>query len=114
MQLRFEDAITFHIDDNVLTKEGNIIPLALQLLLENCIQHNIVSDEKQLHVEITTENDVLVVSNNLQEKKIKHNSSKIGLRNITERYKLLTNRPVEIIKSEDSFVVKLPILKNNA
>jgi len=111
LKIRFEESITFQLDDEVIHSNGYTIPLALQLLLENCIQHNIATEEAKLHIHISTDMENLIVSNNLQEKKNKALSTQIGLKNIIDRYELLSNKKVEIIKNNHFFLVKLPILK---
>lgn len=113
LNLRFEDALAYTIDDQSSTNTGHTVPLALQLLLENCIQHNIATDESPLRIEITMDQEYLIVSNNLQEKKNKQTSTEIGLKNIVERYSLLTKKKVEIINNDLHFIVKLPIIKEN-
>lgn len=111
LQIRFEDAIIYKkskvedLDDSYST-----VPLALQLLLENCIQHNKATEESPLKIDIYRENDFLVVENNLQEKENKTPSTKVGLRNIRERYQLTSKKEIEVIKTMEKFVVKLPIL----
>lgn len=111
LKLRFEDAITYEINYNVKNAQGHTIPLALQLLLENCIQHNIATEEAKLHIYITVEEGKLIVSNTLQEKRNKPNSTQIGLQNIRDRYALLSQKKIEILKNEDYFTVKLPLLE---
>jgi len=110
LKIRFEEAITCKIDLVTLQKNSHTIPLALQLLLENCIQHNIATEEMKLHISITANKDYLIISNNLQEKKNKPYSTQVGLKNIIERHALLTKKNVEIIKNHHHFIVKLPIL----
>ena len=66
--MRFENSITFEIPENIENDETKVVPLSLQLLLENCIKHNVVSENKPLHIKISIENDALVVSNNLQKR----------------------------------------------
>lgn len=114
LKLRFEDAITYQIDSEAINEKGSTVSLALQLLLENCIQHNIATEESKLNIRIRKEQNYLLISNNLQEKKGKLESTKIGLKNIIDRYSLLTKIPVEIVKDDQNFIVKLPILNTNA
>lgn len=108
-QIRFGDKLRIKnsLDDIV----GNLPPLALQMLLENAIKHNIVSEEFPLSIELYQEDRLLVVKNNLQVKNVvSENAIGVGLENIKKRYEFLTDSPVEVIKDEDYFVVKLPIL----
>ena len=94
------------------TADFSIPPLILQLLLENAVKHNIVSQNKPLMVEIIQNKDRITVRNNLQEKKSVSYSSEVGLDNIVNRYKYFTDQKVEIIKNNEEFVVEIPLIKN--
>lgn len=109
LKLRFENAIQYQ-EDFVDSEDLKIVPLSLQLLLENCIQHNKVSEEHPLIINIQRKDNRLIVVNNLQEKSTPYQSTRIGLKNIVDRYALLTKEPVEIIKTDDKFTVSLPLL----
>lgn len=89
-----------------------ILPISLQILIENAVKHNIVSTAKPLKIELFVQDDYLVVSNNLQLKKQEFVTTKVGLTNIISRYKFMTEKDVLVIKNKVSFVVKLPIIKN--
>jgi len=110
LQIRFEGAIQYNNDVKGKSMTRNTVPLALQLLLENCIQHNKASEESPLIIRIYQEGALLVVENNLQEKENKTRSTKVGLTNIRERYQLTSKQDIQVIKSKEKFVVKLPIL----
>lgn len=87
-----------------------VVPLSLQLLLENSIKHNFATSSKPLLIKVFSENDTLCIENNLQVREQLKESAGIGLANIVQRYSLLTKKNVFIEKSEDYFKVKLPIL----
>lgn len=110
LKMRFEDSIVLEIPEKSNDPEAKIIPLSLQLLLENAVKHNVVTSDKPLYLKVTEENDVLVVSNNLQEKQVVKKSSGVGLTNIQQRYKILTDRTVQINKTATEFSVALPML----
>lgn len=90
-----------------------VTPLSLQMLIENAIKHNVVSKENPLKIRIQQEGDqYLVIENNIQEKTILEKSTRVGLQNIINRYSLLTDRQVEVIRTGGLFTVKIPLLLN--
>ena len=114
LKMRFENAITFEIPSVVQQPEAKIVPLSLQILLENCIKHNIVSEQQPLKVTIEEVEGRLIVSNNLQKKTAVKKSSRVGLANIKERYKILSTREVQINETATIFKVELPLLTKKA
>jgi two-component system LytT family sensor kinase len=108
-RIRYEDSLQI----NIIIPDSSdkyIIPMALQMLLENTIKHNTISAGSPLVVEIMEENDYIEVKNNLQPKKTEIVSSKIGLDNIKARYKYLSDKEVLVEVSDESFTVKIPVL----
>ena len=110
LKMRFENSITFEIPDGFENEEAKVVPLSLQLLLENCIKHNVVSETKPLHIKISIEDNQLVVTNNLQKKEVLSDRRGVGLQNIVNRYAILTKRNVLVEENEKVFKVFLPIL----
>ena len=110
LKMRFENSITFEIPEGFDNEEAKVVPLSLQLLLENCIKHNIVSEAKPLHVKISIENNQLVVTNNMQKKEVLSDRKGVGLQNIVNRYAILTKRTVLVEENEQEFKIFLPIL----
>jgi hypothetical protein len=110
LKMRFEDSIHLDIPDSCSNPEAKIVPLSLQLLLENAVKHNIVTSKKPLLIKVEEANDMLVISNNLQEKQVVKKSTGVGLQNIRQRYNILTNREVAIEKTTSHFKVYLPML----
>jgi len=110
LNMRFENAVTFEIPEKSSNSEFKIIPLSLQLLLENTIKHNVASEENPLTVIIEEKEGYLIVTNNFNPKTVIEKGTKVGLQNIIDRYHLLTLKKVEIIKTAESFIVKLPLL----
>lgn len=110
LKMRFEDGLQFEIPEPDPNDEALIVPLSLQLLLENAVKHNVVTTRSPLLIRVTREQGTLVVANRLQPKKGIPGGSGVGLQNIRERYRLLTDRKVHIESDEEQFRVQLPIL----
>lgn len=89
--------------------ESAIPPMSLQLLVENAIQHNVILDSSPLILRIYLEEDMICVENNLQEKEPAE-SFGLGLKNLSDRYRLLSGRDIIILKEKSNFIVKLPLL----
>jgi LytS/YehU family sensor histidine kinase len=87
-----------------------ILPVSLQILIENSIKHNIATREKPLVISITIENDHVVIKNNLQKMPVQFKSTQIGLKNLSERIKLITGKDLIIEEENSFFIVKLPLL----
>lgn len=107
-KIRFQEAL--QVDIQVSSVESFIPPMALQLLVENAIKHNIVSEEQPLQIRILERENYLEVSNNIQPKKLMEPSSGVGLPNIKERYSFLSKQEVEVVQNSDFFTVRLPLL----
>jgi len=118
-QIRFGSKLNIQIDVN--NPKVRVAPLALQMLIENAIKHNITSEEDPLYVRVYLQNESIVVENNLQKKNRmpdyakassgkRDDSAGVGLENIVKRYEFLSNKKVEIIENEKMFIVKLPTL----
>ena len=110
IKMRYEDSIIVKIPEKSVNPEAKVVPLSLQLLLENAVKHNRVTPTDKLIIEITEENGFLQVRNNLQEKQVIKKSSGVGLYNIHKRYELLTKKGVQISKTDDHFTVEIPVL----
>lgn len=110
LAMRFENSVTFSLPKEEISEEFKVVPLSLQLLLENTIKHNIASDTQPLHISITMEDGFLVVSNNLQKKDVLQKREGVGLKNIVNRYAILTDKQVRVESNDQHFKVKLPIL----
>ncbi len=110
LKMRFEDSIVFEIPEQSMNPESKVVPLSLQLLLENAVKHNIVTSNKPLHIRIYEDNGILIVENNLQAKQVIKKSSGVGLSNIRQRYQLLTNKQVSVNEDGTHFKVAVPML----
>lgn len=111
--VRFEDSIVFTSPQQLKNPLGKVVPLSLQLLLENAVKHNQVSSSKKLYITISEADDMLTITNNLQPKQALRESTGVGLKNIRDRYGLLTDRSVVINENRKEFSVAIPILNEN-
>lgn len=102
------------VDIRVEETEGFIAPLSLQILVENAVKHNIVSQTKPLHVAIFRQDGFVVVENNLQPRFSPAESTGLGLRNIIRRYELLSRKAVEVEHTGTFFRVRIPLVQNEA
>jgi sensor histidine kinase YesM len=107
-QIRFGDKLRLEVDlDNTRTL---VAPLVLQMLVENAIKHNVISEEYPLHIRIFQQDGFIVVENDLRRKSVLVDDSPgLGLDNISRRYEFLSARKVEVVKNE-KFTVRLPII----
>jgi hypothetical protein len=110
LKMRFENSIEFEIPEEISNEEAKVVPLSLQLLLENTIKHNIVSENRPLKIKIYEQDEFLVVENNYQKKEVLSNRKGVGLQNIVNRYNEITQRKVLIDQTEETFRVKIPVL----
>ncbi len=110
-KIRFRDNLQVEKELSPDAYRQYVTPLSLQMLIENAIKHNVVSKENPLKIRIHQETDqYLVIENNIQEKTILEKSTRVGLQNIINRYSLLTDRQVEVIRNGGLFTVKIPLL----
>ncbi|MGC4041575.1 MAG: histidine kinase [Flavobacterium sp.] len=110
LKMRFENSITYEVPADFDNADAKVVPLSLQLLLENTIKHNVVSEQKPLHIKIYIENNYLIVENNLQKKEVLQDRKGVGLQNIVNRYGLISERKMLIEQNDNYFKVKIPIL----
>ncbi len=111
LKTRFGENIHFEIDIHDACKTCYLVPLSVQMLLENAIKHNIVSQKKPLTVTIRNEGaNMLVVRNNLQLKDQHNESTGTGLVNIENRYQLTFGVPIIVSQTATEFIVKLPLI----
>ena len=109
-EIRDNGKIELHIEVNN-PEDYRILPISLQLLVENALKHNASTRTNPLVINIKTENNQVIITNNLQPKQNIEDSSKIGLKNLGERIKLMTGKEIEISESNDQFIVKLPLIR---
>ncbi len=115
LNLRYDDKIILELDEEKVNGEDRILALSLQLLIENAVKHNSPQENRPLHIQISVQDNMLVVKNNriyVHE----HNdqiveSYGIGLNNLKQRYELESEKKIGYSVTRDSFEVRLPIIK---
>ncbi|AWH85390.1 histidine kinase [Flavobacterium album] len=110
LKMRFENSVFYELPQSVSSSDARVVPLSLQLLLENTVKHNIVSQQKPLHIRIFEQDGYLVVQNDYQKKEVLQDRRGVGLQNIVSRYAIISSRKVQIEQTEKHFTVKLPVL----
>jgi hypothetical protein len=110
LKMRFENSLFYKLPDVIPNPDAKVVPLSLQLLLENTVKHNIVSEQKPLHIDIFIDGDYLNIRNNFQKKEVLQDRKGVGLQNIVSRYAIITNRKVLIDQQPESFTVSIPVL----
>ncbi len=111
LQTRFEDAFQLQcsVDDEALEKQ--VVPVTLQILIENAIKHNVISEAYPLTIRLNVEGDYLEVANPIQRKKQIATSNGQGLANLQLLYSFLSPIPVEIHDDQINFCVRVPLIK---
>ena len=113
LKIRFEEALELHIAiDAALLDTCLVMPISLQLLMENAIKHNEFSVAKPLVITVKFAGNSLIFYNETRKKALRKPSPGIGLQNLNERYKLVTGKTISIEDTGTAFTVTLPVLKN--
>lgn len=108
MHIRYDTALIIKLEKAVSHDEDKLIPMSIQLLVENAVKHNIVTKLQPLTVIVRVDDDGVTVSNNLQPKGTDTKSG-LGLVNLQEQY-ALHSKKIEVIKTGDTFSVRIPFL----
>ena len=110
LKMRYEDNLTFKFEIAESEMNKKLPKMSIQLLIENAVKHNEISNRHPLSIEVRTNNDSIEVSNRLQLRRGTISSTGIGLSNLSNRYKLLYKKDIEIIETDDTFTVVLPLI----
>ena len=100
--------VVFEIEERYLN--NRIVPVTLQNMIENAIKHNMIEEESPLKIMIKTENQYLIISNNLQKKMFVETSNRHGLNNMITLYAYLSKNPMLVLETTDYFTVKIPLI----
>jgi two-component system, LytTR family, sensor kinase len=110
VETRFKDSIEITFDIAAETRESHIVPVTLQILIENALKHNVIESSRPLVITIEARDGYLSVSNNVQIRKRVESSNEQGLENLKNLYSFLTPDPVLIQRSGGMFTVKVPLI----
>lgn len=111
MKIRYGENLQIQYNIAEKYRTWYIMPISLQLLVENAIKHNVISTKHPFVITIeTTANDSIRVQNVIQQKKEAEQGEGVGLANLTERYQLLFQKEVSITMT-DVFCVEIPLIK---
>lgn len=111
LQTRFEDKLTIELDFTAMEEEM-IVPMTLQLLIENCVKHNEISASQPLSIRILRKEDYIKVENTLQPLPMGAESKKTGLSNISQQYKYFTDKGIFITETDHSYAVAVPLIQS--
>lgn len=110
LQMRYEENLKIDIDINQECLSLKLPPMAVQLLIENAVKHNEISNRNPLHVRIHTEGNAIKVTNPIRPRKDHIQNTGIGLNNLAQRYLLLYKKNIEIKEEDNCFTVILPLI----
>lgn len=114
LKCRYEENLVFEININEQLKNYLLPPMALQVLVENAVKHNEISNRKPLTINITTNGESITVSNPVQPLITPYHGSGIGLNNLSKRYQLLFHKSIEISNANATYSVCLPLIRNSS
>lgn len=110
LQMRFEENLVFEVEVAPEALSKTLPPVSVQLLVENAVKHNEISNRHPLHIRIRADKDALSVSNPIQPKLTASSGTHIGLSNLSKRYQLLFGREIEVKEEKNHFIVILPLI----
>lgn len=110
LKMRYEDNLLFDIEINAALNNRLLPPMSIQLLIENAVKHNEISNRRPLEIRIRTDADSLIVSNPLQPRLTASGGTRIGLANLAKRYALLFKQEIVIREENEVFTVSIPLI----
>ena len=110
LKTRFGNGIEFQIGLPEQEKEKEFVPVTLQILIENALKHNVVSNEAPLIISISVDDKYLDIVNSINKKTQVESSNKQGLENLKSLYQYLTDKPIDIIETDSLFQVRIPLI----
>lgn len=110
LQARHDDKLKLDANLGSESHQVMIPPCALQILVENAVKHNEFTEQNPLQIKVTATDSFLSVCNNVKPKSYAVNSTGIGLRNLNSRYRILFRKNIQVERTRENFVVKLPLI----
>lgn len=112
LNIRYGEGIKINIPNatDVAITSTRIVPTALQILIENACKHNVISVSSPLKINVVIDNNKITVSNNLAPRPIPADSTGIGLKGLKEKYKIISNKEIEIKQTDEIFAVSIPLI----
>jgi LytS/YehU family sensor histidine kinase len=112
IQIRFKDSVFFHFQVEQEDFNKALPPLSVQMLIENAIKHNVATTADPINIKVYSNSGFLIIENERRKKKYLPTERKAtGIANITKRYEFFTDKKVEVVESQDKFIVKLPLIE---
>lgn len=110
-KIRYADGFVFNMNIDPRLYSAYVLPLSLQMLVENALKHNTTSSASPLVISLVSDAErmVLLMKNNLQPRPI-GNSTKIGLKNLELRYAGFAGKSISVLETDDEFIVEIPII----
>ncbi len=113
IKTRYRDRFSIEMDIDATDLEKEVPPLALQLLVENAVKHNEISESHPLQVKIYSKDNEICVENTIRPRTTLAEGTGNGLSNLDKRYYLLGKQKMNITTDNDTFCVKIPLLKTS-
>jgi hypothetical protein len=113
IRMRFDTNLSVRTDINEVLLSHKLPPLTVQILVENAIKHNEISKRRPFRINIlTTENESLIVLNDIQEKVTEEEGAGIGLTNLSKQFQILIGKEINITRENNQFSVEVPLIKS--
>ncbi|MCM2302737.1 MAG: histidine kinase [Flavobacteriaceae bacterium] len=109
-QIRYGEALRYSVNIPSSALNQMLPPLSLQLVMENVLKHNSISEFQPLHIEVYTNKDMLIVKNNIQQKVSNYKSTGLGQLNLTKRYAMISDKKPKFRVETNDYIVKLPLI----
>lgn len=110
LQMRYEENLRFDIQIPADLLERKIPPMAIQMLVENAVKHNEISNRHPLTVHIRATDEQVEISNLLQPKLNSPAGTRIGLSNLAKRYRLLHKKEITVTEEDKRFTIHIPLI----